>query len=318
MMDVRQCTEASTEKLARMITFQLQKQRDTPPRRLIVVDFCTGTGCIPLLLLSLLSKSFPETQIDVIGVDISQTALKLARKNYERNLRHYPRTERHTVRFEKVDVLDPKSISTIEVPPSSDCWLSTEIDDTYRIVVSNPPYISEKGFEQQTERSVRNYEPELALVPKRVGGLLKEPGSLDVEKWKSEVKTEDIFYKAVERRAMLIGAQIMLVEVAGTDQAVRVAKEVMKWGPPCECCPVYDDDLAPGDWKYGEIWGDDPDAVEGCVEDITAAEKTEVANLPVKLKGAGMGRSVFFSRSSTETAGIVDWDFDPNIIPLEW
>lgn len=314
-MGVRQCTEASTEKLARMITSQLQKQRDSPPRRLKIVDFCTGTGCIPLLLLSLLSKSFPDTQIDITGVDISEKALELARKNYERNLQHYPNRERHSVRFDRVDVLDPKSISTIEVPAPSNYWHSAEIDDTYRIVVSNPPYISQKGFEQQTERSVRNYEPKLALVPKRVGGLLKEPGSLLVEKWKAEVKTEDIFYKAVERRAMLIGAQIMLVEVAGTEQAVRVAREVMTWGPPCECCPHYDDDLAPGEWKYAEIWGDDPNALEGCVEDITAAEKMEMAALHVKLKGVGMGRSVFFSRSSAETAGTVDWDFHPYIVP---
>lgn len=317
-MDIRQCTEASTAKLARMITSQLLKQRFTPPKRLIIVDFCTGSGCIPLLLLSLLSKSFPDTQIDITGVDISEKALALARKNYERNLEHYPNRERHSVRFERVDVLDPKSISTIEVPPPSDYWHLAEMDDTYRIVISNPPYISQKGFERQTEKSVRNYEPELALVPKRVGGLIKEPGSLDVEKWKEDVKTEDIFYKAVERRAMLIGAQIMLVEVAGTDQAVRVAREVMKWGPPCGDCPHHDDGLAPGEWKYGEIWGDDPDAMEGCVEDISDAEKMEMENLPVKLKGAGMGRSVLFSRSSAETAGTVGWDFHPYIVPPKW
>lgn len=256
-----------------------------------------------LLLLSLLSKSFPEAQIDVTGVDVSETALKLARKNYERNLEHYPDTGRHSVSFEKADVLDPKSITLIEVPPPLDHWGSPETDDTYRIVVSNPPYISQKGFEQQTERSVRRYEPELALVPKRVGGLLKEPGSLEVEKWRSEVKTEDIFYWALKRRAMLIGAQIMLVEVAGTDQALRVAREVMKWMPPSEYCPYHDEDLVPDEWRYGEIWGDDPDAVEGCVEDITPAEKTEMAKLPVHLKGAGKGRSVFVSRPLTETAG---------------
>lgn len=316
-MDIRQCTESSTSRLARIITSQLQKQRDTPPRRLIIIDFCTGTGCIPLLLLSLLSKFFPDTQIDITGVDISEKALELARKNYERNLEHYPDTGRHSVRFERVDVLDPMSISTIEMPEAPGSWHSAEMDDTYRIVVSNPPYISQKGFEQQTERSVRNFEPELALVPKRVGGLLKEPGSIEVEKWRSEVKTEDIFYKAVERRAMLIGAQIMLVEVAGTDQAVRVAREVMKWGPRGEYCPIYGDDLAPGEWKYGEIWGDDPDAMEGCLEDITDTEKMEMANLPVKLKGAGVGRSVFFSRSSIETAGAVDWDFHSYMVAPE-
>ena len=242
MPSIRQCTESSTSRLARIITSQLLAQRSTPPRRLIIVDFCTGTGCIPLLLLSLLSKSFPDTQIDITGVDISETALKLARRNYIHNLSHYPDTSRHTVTFEKVDVLDPKSISTPEKRLPRDQWFSEvhaeDTKDAYKIVVSNPPYISAKGFQQQTERSVRNYEPKLALVPERVGGLLETTGGL-VEEWDEEVKTEDIFYEAIRVRALNMGAQIMLFEVAGTEQAVRIARGVMQRTRPCCSQPRY-------------------------------------------------------------------------------
>lgn len=301
-MDLRQCTEASTEKLARMIASQLLKQTDTPPRRLIIVDFCTGSGCIPLLLLSLLSKAFPDTQIDITGIDISETALKLARRNYIHNLPHYPDTSRHTVTFEKVDVLDPKSISTPEKRLTREQW-SFEVDaedtkDTYKIVVSNPPYISAKGFERQTERSVRNYEPKLALVPERVGGLLEITGGL-VQEWDAKTKTEDIFYTAIKIRSRNMNAQVMLFEVAGTEQAIRVATDVMHWTGPCWCCPWGGSELVPGNWKYGEIWGDDPEAVDGCLEGLTADERKKMRALRVRLKGAGVGRSLFFSQSAT-------------------
>ena len=277
-----------------MITSQLQKQRDTPPRRLIILDFCTGTGCISLLLLSLLSKSFPGTQIDVTGVDISETALKLARKNYERNLQHYPNRERHRVRFEKVDVLDPKSASKIELAITSLKPCEKPGEETITIVVSNPPYISKEGFEHQTERSVRNYEPELALVPKRVGGLTMDNGYSAIE-WDPELKTEDIFYKAVEERAKDIGADFLLMEVAGTEQAVRVAREVM-YITECPCgSPGCDGSQ---EWPNAEIWGDELDVKVDRVEDITAAEKADLAALNVGLTGAGMGRSVFFSGRS--------------------
>lgn len=265
----------------------------TAPERVRIIDFCTGTGCIPLLLLSLLSKSMPNIQPDISGIDISPAALKLATRNYHHNISHFGDTSKrriHTdlqpttgygdgpdfydegpsVIFENVDVLaDWGEKSRIY---GDDVWAYGESDKTFTIVTSNPPYISEQAFEKQTERSVRNYEPKLALVPnctRLQWGYLWEDG----------------FYGPIAERAEKLGARILLLEVAGTEQAVRVAKMVLQQGE-------YEGGL----WEKCEIWGDEPDATEGGVEDLSAEEKREMEELGVGFRGAGMGRSVFFRR----------------------
>ena len=73
------------------------------------------------------------------------------------------------------------------------------------LLTSNPPYISPSGFSLSTSRSVRNWEPKLALVPpvERVDLHQKHfydhwyPGDdnlLPLEKGKVEYAEEDVFY----------------------------------------------------------------------------------------------------------------------------
>lgn len=73
-----------------------------------ILDLCTGTGCIPLSLYSLLSESFPS--LEFLGVDISEKALNLSRKNLEYNIAkgHLPEGAKHRVSFQKGDVLHKK------------------------------------------------------------------------------------------------------------------------------------------------------------------------------------------------------------------
>lgn len=97
-----------------------------------LLDIGTGTGCIPLSIAHYNKKAL------VRGLDISDNALSLARKNAEKlNL-----TKRSV--FEKLDILT-------EIPSGR-----------YDVVTSNPPYIeSDIVLTLQTE--VRDYEPHLAL-----------------------------------------------------------------------------------------------------------------------------------------------------------
>jgi len=99
-----------------------------------VLDIGTGTGIIPISI----SKYFSNTQNKILFVatDISKTALENAKKNIE--LHHI------------------QNIQLIQSDTSKD--LSGKFD----IIISNPPYISEKQF-QNLQKEVKNFEPKLAL-----------------------------------------------------------------------------------------------------------------------------------------------------------
>ncbi|MDG1277040.1 MAG: peptide chain release factor N(5)-glutamine methyltransferase [Algoriphagus sp.] len=96
-----------------------------------VLDIGTGTGCIPITL------ALELDQAEVYGLDISEKALEVARKNAK--LLHAP------VTFLKCNILE-------ELPHVE------ELD----ILVSNPPYIPEKG-KAEMHRNVLDFEPGLAL-----------------------------------------------------------------------------------------------------------------------------------------------------------
>ncbi len=97
-----------------------------------ILDVGTGSGCIPLALKSY----FPDAKVS--GVDVSELALEVARKNSE--------TLGLDVLFLKEDILNPKM----------------EFEQTFDLIVSNPPYVLESD-KKEMEQNVLEYEPHLAL-----------------------------------------------------------------------------------------------------------------------------------------------------------
>jgi len=139
-------------------------RENTGRRQLHILDICTGSGCIPIAL----SAHLPAEK--VYGLDISQPALDLARKNA---LKYG-----QPVEWLQQDILK----QDLPLSPAS-------LD----IMVSNPPYVleQEKAF---MRKNVLAFEPHLALfVPdnnallfyKRIAGLgvghLKAGGKLYLE-----------------------------------------------------------------------------------------------------------------------------------------
>ncbi len=116
-----------TEDLVRIIYDVHQKRR---AENLKILDLGTGSGCIAIALKSQFKKA------SVIGVDISQKALDVAKYNAE--------LHKTPIDFVLEDLGDYRS------------------DLTYDIIVSNPPYVleSEKVL---MHPNVLNYEPETAL-----------------------------------------------------------------------------------------------------------------------------------------------------------
>ncbi|MCM1325197.1 MAG: peptide chain release factor N(5)-glutamine methyltransferase [Bacteroidales bacterium] len=102
-----------------------------------ILDMCTGSGCI---LISLLRYS---NHCSGVGADISEDALKVARRNGERI-------------FGQTDGASKKQITWVQ----SD--LFSHVTGKFEFIVSNPPYIK-SGEIPDLMPEVRDYEPRKAL-----------------------------------------------------------------------------------------------------------------------------------------------------------
>ncbi|MDE0559149.1 peptide chain release factor N(5)-glutamine methyltransferase [Algoriphagus sp. NF] len=114
-----------TEELVHLII------KENPQSGLKILDIGTGTGCIPITLFLEMNEA------EVYGLDVSESALAIAHKNAEEL--------KAKVHWIHLDILEE------ELPIG-------DLD----ILVSNPPYIPEKGKEKM-HRNVLDFEPELAL-----------------------------------------------------------------------------------------------------------------------------------------------------------
>src|SRR6056297_1507897 len=97
-----------------------------------IADIGTGSGCIAISLAKNLPKSF------IYAFDNSADALSITRRNSKLN-----RTEIHISYF---DILNKNN----------------QLEETFDIIVSNPPYITEKEKQLMHPNEI-NYEPEEAL-----------------------------------------------------------------------------------------------------------------------------------------------------------
>jgi methylase of polypeptide subunit release factors len=231
------------------------------PPKLRVLDLCSGTGCISLLF----GHSFPylETnvrEIEICGVDLSSTAIQLSDTNRKKTLRQMAGdrssemkindTIRNT-KFILADVFKSSSHVSKSIPSVIDAIGRSPWD----IIISNPPYISPSGFRTVTSRSVRLYEPKLALVP-------------EIEAPMSDDEHGDSFYPRLLDIAKLLQPKLLLLEVGDMNQAERVARMAQ----------------VSSTWGTVEIWKDDPRQQE----ESQAAQ----TNRHINVLGSGDGRSV--------------------------
>lgn len=115
---------------------ELQKDEIKP---LNVLDIGTGTGAIAC------SIAKNSQNVEVLGVDISSNALMVALENAQ-----------------KLDLI--KRV----VYRKSDIFSALREGEVFDIVVSNPPYISEKDY-KNLDTTVKDFEPKTALLAKNDG-----------------------------------------------------------------------------------------------------------------------------------------------------
>lgn len=229
----------------------------------VVLDLCTGTGCIALLLHERLRRGgLPHVR--AAGLEISPAAVSLARQNRDANVAagrlSLPRPD--AIVFQQADIFAPDTLARrLGVPPGR-----AGVD----VLVSNPPYISDDGFARETGRSVRNYEPALALVP--AGPEMRAAAA------ELGCALADVFYARLFDVARELRPDFVLFEVGDLEQARRVVKMAARMGSGQE---------------FGcEIWRDEPDAEGSEVYDM--GPELGLATI----RGEGHGRSVFVYRKS--------------------
>jgi methylase of polypeptide subunit release factors len=134
------------------------------------------------------------------------------------------------------------------------------------IIVSNPPYISREAFRKETTRSVRNWEPTLALVPPKFPN----------EDLPEGVDHADIFYhRLLVLHSDTFNSQVLIMEVGDAAQARRVAKMAVDH---------Y------GMSNHVEIWKDNPNA--------NLLENIRIGDFTVSVRGRGSFRAVALFRFS--------------------
>ena len=199
--------EAYTTHLAGLIQDGIlgtvKSANDIARRQLRILDFCTGTGCIALLLHAILQSSIPN--LHVRGIDISRKAVALARENIAHNIAKgfmKASSETQSLRFDQGDLFSDESINDL-------------VGHQWDVITCNPPYISQHGFSHDTSRSVRNFEPKLAQVPAR-------------KEHYDGCAPEDVFYARLLEVGAVLKPKFLLFEVGDLHQALRVVGMALK------------------------------------------------------------------------------------------
>ena len=119
-----------------------QLARDlTQQNDLKILDLCTGSGCVALLMAHLLG---PQAQ-RIWGVDVSSSAIGLAKRNLAK-------TGLTNVDFVQENLFSPGFAQRL-----------AELTGGVDLIVANPPYLTMREW-KRTSRSVREHEDWRALV----------------------------------------------------------------------------------------------------------------------------------------------------------
>lgn len=157
-----------------------------------------------------------DIALRALGIDISKKSMALARYNLRR-IEHETRIRHGMMDFARADVLaDPFEELTPGAPvPVRNMLNYNRWAPFWDILISNPPYISPSAYWKTTTRSVRTFEPKLALVPPKKANI-------------DDTQRGDMFYPRLLKLAAEVEAKVVLLEVADLDQALRVARLAKK------------------------------------------------------------------------------------------
>lgn len=179
-----------------------------------ILDIGTGSGCIAISL----AKHLPEAQ--VFAVDVSESALKIAKENAEVN--------NVNIQFVKGDVLNLANEDFF--PFGKD--VSQRQKGLFDIIVSNPPYVRELE-KREIKPNVLDNEPHLALFVENSNPLIFYKAITDfaVDKLKSNgsLYFEINQYLGQETKQLLVGTEFKDIQLRkdlnGNDRMLKGTKK---------------------------------------------------------------------------------------------
>lgn len=148
-------TEQWTSELAHRIT-----SRPALSRPLKLLDLCTGTGCIPMLLSTLLNSHGAE--VASLGIDVSTAACQLACEN----IASMAISPASSLAVHQLDVFNQDFWKAVEnafhAPPLCRV-VAQEPVLPLDVITVNPPYIPLSQW-QRLNPGVKNWEDPIALI----------------------------------------------------------------------------------------------------------------------------------------------------------
>ena len=201
-----------TEHWATELVKKLKVHTDASLR---ILDLCSGSGCIGLLL----ARELPASRIT--GVDVLEQAVDLARRNAVRN-------SVSNAQYQQLDIFDD---AAGEALGSFDC------------IVANPPYIPRHEYEE-LDASVKQHESPLALLGERPGSAASQDG-LDFYR-----RIADIYPLLRRRGPPAAGVPSLVVEVG--HQQAQAVRDLLA-GKGHEDCKIMKDyaGIERSVWLYG-------------------------------------------------------------------
>ncbi|TCD71582.1 hypothetical protein EIP91_007329 [Steccherinum ochraceum] len=121
-----------------------------------LLDLCTGSGCIPLLLCHL----WPPGSVQAVGADISSDAIQLAVENAHRCGIHV--STFHSL-LRATDSNGNTFTPLLADIRSLDFAQSSALRSPFHLITSNPPYITHEDYAKLSP-SVKAYEDPRALL----------------------------------------------------------------------------------------------------------------------------------------------------------
>ncbi|KAH9931076.1 S-adenosyl-L-methionine-dependent methyltransferase [Epithele typhae] len=143
-------TEDWTLRLSEMLT-------PTASNPVKLLDLCTGTGCIPLLLC----HQWPQGAVNATGIDINPAAAQLAELNAQLN--GLPVDADNTKRPRPLQPARNRFSTEVADLLRDDFTAQAHLEPPYDVITANPPYIPHDEY-SELPASVKDYEDVRALL----------------------------------------------------------------------------------------------------------------------------------------------------------
>lgn len=181
--------------------------RATRHPHIMLIDVGTGSGCVPIAIMKNVSLADRHKNIETIAIDISPSALRIARQN----------AKRHGIKiqFLQGDLLSPiLNNVTHYIPPA-----------TRMIITANLPYLTVKQFAM--EPSIQK-EPRRALVADAKNGLTLYANMLKQVKILKARRTKIAIIIFLEINPEQATAIIKLIKKSLPKAAITIKKDLAK------------------------------------------------------------------------------------------